>query len=121
MDDRVFLDARTADFAGDHDAVGRGQGLAGYADLIGVDAGSHALAEEQVDDFVGNPVTHLVGVAFRDGFTGKKIAFTGHASPPMSDMPTQWAHCHRVPIGFQPRNVLQEAFVWSSQTAQIVL
>ena len=63
MNDRVLGDLRTTDFASDHDAIGGGERLAGDADLIGVDASFGAFAEEQVDDFVGNTIADLVGMA----------------------------------------------------------
>jgi hypothetical protein len=53
-----------AHFTGDHHAVGRGQRLAGDADLGRIHAGLLGFAEHQIDDFVGNPVADLVGVTF---------------------------------------------------------
>ena len=50
--------------AGDHHAIGRRQGLAGDADLVGVDLAARAFAKEQVDDFIGNAVADFVGMAF---------------------------------------------------------
>ena len=62
---------RTTGFACDHDAIGGGERLASHADLPGIDALSGAFAEEGIHDFVRNPVTHLIGMAFGDRFTGE--------------------------------------------------
>ncbi len=75
-----LLVERGADFAGDHDAVGRGQGLAGDAHLGGIHAGLGGFLEEEVDDLVRNPVANLVGVAFSDGLAGKEVVLAGHGS-----------------------------------------
>ena len=60
------------------DPVGRGERLAGDADLVGVEPRLGALSEEQIDDFVGNPVAHLVGMALRHGLTGELVIQTSH-------------------------------------------
>ena len=69
---------RAADFAGDDDPVGRRQRLAGDADLIGIDARLRPFAEEQIDDFVRNPIANLVRMAFGNGFTGELVILTSH-------------------------------------------
>ena len=50
----------SAHLAGDHDAVGGGERLAGDADLIGIEPGLGALAEKEIDDLVGNAIANLV-------------------------------------------------------------
>ncbi|GJE70868.1 hypothetical protein CHKEEEPN_2410 [Methylorubrum podarium] len=65
-----------AHLARDHDAVGRRQRLDAQARLrhrgdVGVDHG------------VRDPVAHLVGVAFGDGFAGEEIVGTRHRAPPI--------------------------------------
>ena len=62
LDEVVRDDVGAADLAGDDDAVGRRQGLAGDPDRQGR-ACLRGLAEEQVDDLVGNPVADLVRMA----------------------------------------------------------
>ncbi len=64
--------------ARDHHPVGGGQGLAGGADVPGAHAFLGAFAEEQVHHFVGNPVTDLVGMAFRNAFRGEEIIRPRH-------------------------------------------
>ena len=59
-------DPRAANFAGEHDAVGRRHRLAG-------DARFGVLGEEQVDDGIGNLVGDLVGMAFGNGFGSEQI------------------------------------------------
>ena len=78
LDDLVVRNGRAADFAGDDHPVGGCKRLAGDADLVGIDAGLRALAEEEIDDFVRNPVAHLVGVAFRNRFAGELVIQTRH-------------------------------------------
>ncbi len=73
--DRVLFDRRAAHLARDDDPVGRRQGLARNPGLIGIQTGFRAFAEEKVDNLVGNPVAHLVRMAFRDGFTCKQVIF----------------------------------------------
>ena len=70
--------AGAAGFAGDHDAIGRGQGFAGDADIPGVDAVLGAFAEKQIHDLVGNPVADLVGMTFGNAFAGEEIIHTRH-------------------------------------------
>ena len=60
------------DLAGDDDAVGGGQGLAGDADLPG-SMPVFGLAIEQVDDLVGDAVADLVRMAFGNGLAGEQI------------------------------------------------
>ena len=86
---------RNPDLAGDHDAVGRGQGLAGNPHLprvryrhIRIAPGilrRHLarLAVGQVDDLVRDAVAYLVGMAFRNRFTGKQIVLTRHGPLPL--------------------------------------
>ncbi len=71
----VLLEQRfgDADFAGDDDAVGGGQRLAGDADLAGVHAGLLGFAEDQVDDLVGNPVADLVRMTLGNRFRSEEI------------------------------------------------
>ena len=70
-----------ADFAGDDDAVGGCQRLAGDADLPGVHAGLLGFAVDQIDDLVGDPVADLVGMAFGHGFGGEEIVLARHGCP----------------------------------------
>ncbi len=78
LDNLLIGNAGSADFAGDDHPVGRGERLAGDADLVGIDARLGALAEKKIDDLVRNPVAHLVGMPFRHGFTGKLVIQTSH-------------------------------------------
>ena len=64
--------------ARDDHAVGGGQGLAGGADVPGAHAFLGAFAEEQIHHFVGNAVTDLVGMAFRNAFRGEEIIRPRH-------------------------------------------
>ena len=68
----------SADFPGDNDAVGRGEGLARDADLIGIYACSFPFSKEQINDFVGNPVANLVRMSLGHGFTGELVVLTSH-------------------------------------------
>ena len=70
-----------ARLAGDHDAVGGGQRLAGDADRPGIDAGLRPLAIEQVDDLVGDAVADLVGMALGDRLAGEEKGFACHPGP----------------------------------------
>ena len=80
MGDPVLGDvARAARLAGDHDAIGGGERLAGGADFPGVEAGGGAFAEEEVDDLVGNAVADLVGMALGDGLAGELVILTRHS------------------------------------------
>ena len=72
---------RPARLAGDDDAVGGGERLAGGADRPGIDAGLGAFAIEQVHDLVGDAVAHLVGVALRNGLAREQIGFACHRGP----------------------------------------
>src|SRR5690606_7521471 len=58
--------ARSADLAGDDDAVGGDHGLAG-------DPGEGVGAEVGVHHHVGDAVGDLVGVAFGDAFAGEDV------------------------------------------------
>jgi hypothetical protein len=60
------MNALAADFAGQHDKLGRRQRFAG-------DARFGILGQEQIDDRVGNLVGHLVGMAFGNAFGGEEI------------------------------------------------
>src|SRR6185503_7224166 len=62
----LVIDRLAADLAGEDDAVGRGHRLAGDARL-------RVLAQEQVDDRIGNLVRDLVGMALGNGLRGEKI------------------------------------------------
>ena len=64
-----FLGA--AGFAGDHDPIGRGQRLAGDAQILRIPAMFGTEPKKRVHDLVGNPVAHLVGMAFGHGFAGE--------------------------------------------------
>ena len=67
----LVIDVGTAHLAGDDDAVGGGQGLAGHARL-------GLCRQIGIDDRVGDPVADLVGMAFGNGFAGEKIAGAPH-------------------------------------------
>ena len=67
-----------AGFARDDDPVGGGQGFAGGANIPGAHAFLGAFAEEQIHDFVGNPVTDLVRVTFRNAFRGEEVIRPRH-------------------------------------------
>ena len=62
--DRLGAEIGSAHFAGDDDAVGGRQRLAGDADAIGIETGARAFAEIEIDDFVGDAVADFVGMAF---------------------------------------------------------
>ncbi len=70
------------DFAGDHDAVGGGQRLAGDADPGRIHAGLLGLTEHQVDDLVADPVANLVGMTLGNRFRSEQIGRPRHAKPP---------------------------------------
>ena len=72
---------RDAHLAGDDDAVGGGQRLAGDADLPGVHAGLLGLAIDQIDDLVGDAVANLVRMAFGNGFAGEQVILARHGCP----------------------------------------
>ena len=76
----VFLDERRrhAHFAGDHDAVGGCQRLAGDAHRPRIHSGLAGFAIDEIDDFIGYPVTDLVRMAFGNGFRGKNIVGACH-------------------------------------------
>ena len=67
----------TADLAGDHDALGGDQGLAGHA---GVGVGG----QEGVDNGVRQAVGDLVRVTFGDAFAGEDIGGTGQGQTPQA-------------------------------------
>ena len=69
----IFIDALAADFAGEDDKLGRGQGFAG-------DAGFGVFRQEEIDDGVGNLVGDLVGMAFGHGFRGEE-KLIAHGTP----------------------------------------
>ncbi len=58
------------DFAGDHGHAGGDQGFAGHPGLF-------VLADDGVEDGVGNLIRHLVGMAFGDRFGGEEIVRHG--------------------------------------------
>ena len=74
----VVGDLGPAHLAGDDHPVGRGERLAGDANLIGIEARLCAFAKEQIDDLIGNPVANLVGMPFGHGFTGELVILTSH-------------------------------------------
>ncbi|MGY4596833.1 hypothetical protein ACVWXL_004579 [Bradyrhizobium sp. GM22.5] len=63
----------TAGLTGDHDLVGGRERFAGGTNLPGIDAGFRSFAVEQIDDLVGDPVAHLVRMAFGHGLAGEEI------------------------------------------------
>ena len=67
-----------AGLAGDHDAVGGGQRLAGDAQLARVPAMLRTEVEESIDDLVGDAVADLVRMTFGNGFAGEQIACARH-------------------------------------------
>ena len=69
---------RPAGLAGDDDAVGGRQGLAGDAHPARVPAVLRGAREEGVDDLIGDAVADLVGMTFRNRFAGEQIARTRH-------------------------------------------
>src|SRR5262249_41596388 len=76
----VLLQQRlgNAHLAGDDDAVGGRQRLAGHAHLPGVHAGLPGLTVHEVDDFVGYAVANLVRMSFRNRFAGEQIVLARH-------------------------------------------
>ena len=76
--DLVVRNFGAAGLTRDDHPVGGGQGLAGDADLIGIDARLRPFAEEQIDDFIRNPIANLVRVPFGHGFTGELVILTSH-------------------------------------------
>ena len=58
----------TAGFTCDHHFVGGGKRFASRADSPGIDTGLRTLAKKQIDNLVGNPVAHLVRMAFGNRF-----------------------------------------------------
>ena len=78
MFDDIGRELWAARLAGDDDAIGRRQSLAGNADFIRIDAGLGGFAEEKIDDFVGYPVADFIGMAFRDGFASEQIVLPSH-------------------------------------------
>ena len=72
--DRVEGNGGAAHLARDDHAVGGGERLAGDADLVGIEPGLGALAEEQVDHLVRNPVADLVRMSLGNRFAGEEIA-----------------------------------------------
>ncbi len=71
-----------AHLARDHDAVGRGQRL-------DAETGLRHRREIGIDDGVRDPVAHLVGVAFGDGFAGEEVVGTRHwLHPRLSGAPS---------------------------------
>ncbi|EGE55812.1 hypothetical protein RHECNPAF_850048 [Rhizobium etli CNPAF512] len=75
---------RQADLAGNDDAVGRRQRLAGNAHAPRIDAGLGRFAVDQVDDLVGDAVTHFVRVTFGNRFAGKEI-IRAHSGIPLKE------------------------------------
>ena len=71
-----------AHLAGDDDAIGRGERLAGDANVFGAHAGLRSLTEEQIDHFVGNAVTDLVRMTLGHRLAGEQIILTGHDPTP---------------------------------------
>ena len=66
-DDRLEVDVGLGgDLAEDHDQAGRGGRLAG-------DPGARVLADDRVQDGVGDLVAHLVRVAFGDRLGGEQV------------------------------------------------
>ena len=66
-DDRLDVDVgRRGDLAEDHDQAGRRGGLAR-------DPGVRVLADDRVQDGVGDLVAHLVGMAFGDRLGGEQV------------------------------------------------
>ena len=78
VDDLLLGDVGSAGLARDDHAIGRRHRLAGRADSIGVEARPGALAEEEIDDLVRNPVAHLVGMPFRHRLTCELVILTSH-------------------------------------------
>ncbi|MCY1237568.1 hypothetical protein D9M72_502710 [compost metagenome] len=64
---------RQANLAGDHNAVRRRQRLAGNAHAPGIDTGLGSFTVDQIDDLVGDTVTHLVRMTFGYGFTREQV------------------------------------------------
>jgi hypothetical protein len=72
---------RPAHLAGENDAVGRHQRLAG-------DAGIRVRRQIGVHHGIGDPVGNLVGMPLGDGFGGEqKLSTIAHAKPPCDGMP----------------------------------
>ncbi len=66
VDDATYLLVARTTFAGQDDAIGGDEGLAGHT-------GFGILGQEGVDDDIGDAVGHLVGVAFGNAFAGEDI------------------------------------------------
>src|SRR4029079_12565951 len=78
-DDRLEVDVGLRrDLAENEDETGRRRGLAG-------DAGVRVVADDRVEDRVGDLVAHLVGMALGDGFRGEQVLRgvndAGHSGP----------------------------------------
>ena len=78
MDDRIVGESRAADFAGDDHPIGGRQSLAGHPNSIRVDPAPCALAEVEIDDFVGNAIANLVRMAFGNGFAREEVVLADH-------------------------------------------
>ena len=59
------------DLTANHDAVGGGKGLGG-------DPRFGFLADESVEDRIGNPVADLIRVPLGNGFRSESVVLTGH-------------------------------------------
>ena len=98
-----------AHLAGDDDAVGGGQRLAGDAHVPGVHAGLLGLAVDQIDDLVGDAVADLVGMAFGNGFGGEEIILPRHGCPLLKDRSAggrlQAGHVLAMPDGIRQASV----------------
>ena len=67
--------------AGDHDAVGGGQGFGSNAHAPRIDACLARFLVDQIDDLVGNAITHFVGMSLRHRLAGEMINVSRHGPP----------------------------------------
>ena len=84
MSDEVAGDgAGAAVLAGDDDAICRGQRLASHPHPPRIEALRLGLAEEEIDDLVGDAVADLVRMTFGHGLAGEEIVRSGHGGGPL--------------------------------------
>ena len=75
--------AGAAVLAGDDDAICRRQRLASHPHSPRIEALRLGLAEEEIDDLVGDAVADLVRMTFGHGLAGEEIVRSGHGGGPL--------------------------------------